>query len=197
MSDVFQLGDFLKNVFSGLYNLTFGSDDNKVLFFIVVPIIVISLLVVFLDFIFPSLLDIRQGKIDTYIRNFYKADMKRWVNYNEFFSRRLLGLKPKYLKKSRFIEYNDRMHLEGMRKLKTLFVADQFQQVYGFKANRLQLMEFQEYYKFTNSDFQIWLAQNRKRKQVRDLEDKNSSEDEKKDDKKDDKKDNIIDLHSA
>ena len=192
MSDVFQLGDFLKNVFSGLYNLTFGSDDNKGVFFIVVPIIVISLLVAFLDFIFPSLLDIRQGKIDTKIRTYYKADMLRSVNFHELSVRRLLAFKPKYLKKTRFLEYNDRMHLEGMKKLKTLFIQDQFAQIYGFKANRLQIMEFQEFYKFTNSEFQQWLSKNRKRKDVRELDDKNNPKDD-----NDDKKDNIIDLHSA
>ena len=85
------------------------------------------------------------------------------------------------------------MHMEGMKKLKTLFLQDKFAQMYGFKANNLQIMEFQEYYKFTNSEFQVWLSKNRDRKQVRDLDDKNNSEDE----KKDDKKDNIIDLHSA
>ena len=111
----------------------------------------------------------------------------------DFELRRLLPFKFKTIKKSKLIQYNDRMHLEGMKKLKTLFIQDKFAQMYGFKANQLQLMEFQEYYKFTNSEFQAWLSKNRNRKQVQELDEKNNPKDE----NKDDKKDNIINLHSA
>ena len=194
MDEINQLLEFLKGIFTGLYNAFFATNDHKVLLVVAIPILFVSAITIFCEFILPAIFALRETKIDTKVDLKYDLQKARLfgvrvkVMENWYLRSYLKMFNVKGLRKFRILLFNNRMNRIAVQKQIEANLRARFQDIYGFSPNMQQLQEFMQF-----NTIELNKIYEKHRKKVNN-DNKEDIKEDKNDD--DDNKGNIVALHT-